>query len=244
MRKVHVGCAGWSVPRQVTARLPRDGSHLERYGQVFPAVEINSSFYRAHKRETYQRWAASVPGTFRFAVKLPRELTHTRRLRGAREPLNSFLSGVSGLGGKLGPVLVQLPPSLAFDRAVARRFLRTLRDLHDAPVVLEARHASWFEGDADALLAEYRVGRVAADPPPYPPAAEPGGWLRIAYFRLHGSPRMYYSAYGAEFVGSLAQRLSGLSKNRSVWCIFNNTAAGAAARDALALLDRLTIREE
>ena len=80
---VFVGCAGWSIPRQHASYFPSEGSHLERYARFLPAVEINSSFYRPHKPATYARWAASVPDGFRFLFKLPRAITHERRLRGA-----------------------------------------------------------------------------------------------------------------------------------------------------------------
>src|SRR3954449_13476072 len=104
-----IGTAGWSIPKEHAAPFPPTRSHLERYGAVFNAVEINSSFYRPHRRATYERWAASVRDGFRFAVKMPKAITHERRLRDAGELLNRFLSEVAGLGPKLGPLLVQLP---------------------------------------------------------------------------------------------------------------------------------------
>src|SRR5688572_19432683 len=110
-----IGCAGWSIPREHAAEFPVEGTHLQRYAQRFPAVEINSSFYRPHRPETYARWAASTPDGFRFAVKVPREITHTRRLREVDEPLERFLAEAGALGEKLGPLLVQLPPSLQFE---------------------------------------------------------------------------------------------------------------------------------
>jgi uncharacterized protein YecE (DUF72 family) len=134
----------------------------------------------------------------------------------------------------LGPLLVQLPPGLAFDPAVAEAFFARLRDRWAGPVVCEPRHASWFGADAEALLSAYRIGRVAADPPPHPGAAEPGGWNGVAYWRLHGSPRMYFSAYDDAALQSLASRLEG-RRGRETWCVFDNTASGAAAANALTL---------
>src|SRR5918995_5885915 len=104
-----------------------DGSHLERYAAVFNAVEINTSFYRPHRTATYQRWAASVPEDFRFAVKVPKTITHERRLKDADELLDRFLSEVGGLGPKLGPLLLQMPPSLSFQSGIADTFLSGLR---------------------------------------------------------------------------------------------------------------------
>lgn len=124
---IRIGTAGWSVPKEHAAAFPAEGSHLGRYAQVFRAVEINSSFYRPHRRTTYERWADSVPETFRFAVKVPKAVTHEHRLRTTGELLFQFLSAVDGLGSKLGPLLVQLPPSLGFEPGVADRFLEDLR---------------------------------------------------------------------------------------------------------------------
>ena len=123
---VQVGCAGWSIPREYAEHFPAGGTHLERYAQRLPAVEINSSFYRPHRPQTYARWAASVPDTFRFAVKVPKEMTHTRRLRDSAEPLDRFLSAVAALGPMLGPLLIQLPPSLRFDAVIGAAFFAAL----------------------------------------------------------------------------------------------------------------------
>ncbi len=110
-----VGTASWNVPPQHQAAFPTVGSHLERYAQRLPAVEINTSFYRPHRVATYVRWSEAVPAAFRFAVKVPREITHTRKLVDINEPLDRFLTEIQGLGEKLGPLLVQFPPSFAFN---------------------------------------------------------------------------------------------------------------------------------
>ncbi len=124
---IRVGCAGWSVPKEHAARFPEVGSHLERYAGRFPAVEINSSFYRPHRPATYARWAEAAPAGFRFAVKIPREITHLRRLRDPEGPLERFLAECGALGNALGPLLVQLPPSLAFEDTVAASYFAALR---------------------------------------------------------------------------------------------------------------------
>jgi uncharacterized protein YecE (DUF72 family) len=238
---LRIGCAGWSVPKASASSFGVAGSHLERYAAALSAVEIDSSFHRPHRPETYARWAASVPPAFRFAVKVPREVTHVRRLRGAREPLESFLAGVRELGGRLGPLLIQLPPSLSFDAAVARDFFDLLRGLHAGPAACEPRHPSWMEDAAEELLRERGVARVAADPPRHPRATDPGGAPEPAYFRLHGSPRLYHSSYSAAYLEALAGRIREVSRRAgAVWCIFDNTAAGAAAANALDLAALLT----
>lgn len=233
--RLYIGCAGWTIPKEHRADFPERGSHLERYAARFPAVEVNASFYRAIRPATYARWAEAVPEGFRFAVKVPRQVTHIGRLRDP-SALAPFLSAVQALGEKLGPLLLQLPPSLPLDIGSVRPFLQALREHFAGEVVCEARHASWFTVEGETLLREFRIARVAADPPPFPEAGRPGGWAGLAYFRLHGSPRMYYSAYSPDFLAALARTLQEWACSIPVWCIFNNTAAGAAIADALGLM--------
>jgi uncharacterized protein YecE (DUF72 family) len=231
-----IGTAGWSVPSRYAAELPPDGSHLERYARRFDAVEINSSFYRPHQRKTYQRWAQSVPAGFRFSVKLPKAITHEARLADCDALLDGFVAEVTGLGDRLGVLLVQLPPKFGFDRRVADRFFDDLRQRLDVPVACEPRHPSWFTPDVNEWLAERRIARVAADPAPVPDAGEPGGWNGLAYYRWHGSPRIYYSDYDEAALAALAKRLDAQRQHGiPAWCILDNTALGAALGNALAL---------
>ncbi len=244
---VRIGTAGWSIPRAAARDFAGDGSHLARYARVLGCAEINTSFYRSHRPEVYARWAAQTPPDFRFAVKLPRAITHDRQLRGARATLAGFIDEVSGLGDRLGALLVQLPPSLAFEAKLVGNFFGVLRRQFDGPVVCEPRHASWFDPAADRSLVRWRIGRVAADPARWPSAALPGGWLgpagdgvgAVLYHRWHGSPRMYWSAYGDAWLQARAAELVRWPHGADCWCIFDNTAAGAAASDALRLRARL-----
>ena len=235
-----VGCAGWSVPAAEKDRFPTEGSHLERFATRLPAVEIDSSFYRTHRPATYARWAASVPPSFRFAVKLPKTITHDAGLRDIESALDAFLAGPRSLGAKLGCLLVQLPPRLEFIPEIVERFLVALRQRHAGLVVAEPRHPGWFGEEAEQLLRRFHVGRVAADPARVPAAARPGGWPGLVYYRLHGSPRMYYSSYSPQFLRNLADRLTNHARPETpVWCIFDNTALGAATSNALELLREL-----
>lgn len=233
---VRVGCAGWSIRAEHAESFPGEGAHLERYARRLPAVEINSSFYRPHRPETYSRWAASTPDGFRFAVKAPKEITHSRRLADFDEPLDRFLSEATMLGHKLGPLLVQLPPSLRFEPIIAKAFFTGLRRRFPGSVVFEPRHATWFTSPVEQLLADHQIARVAADPPPVPAAAEPGGWRGLTYYRLHGSPTLYYSRYSGEYLDALAATLRAAP---NAWCIFDNTAEGEATANALELLERM-----
>jgi uncharacterized protein YecE (DUF72 family) len=236
---IHIGCAGWSLPKEHAPEFPRHGTHLQRYAERLPAVEINSSFYRPHRPTTYERWAASVPTYFRFAVKFPRVATHDHRLVRTDDVSARFFAESTMLGEKLGPVLVQLPPSLPFEAAIAVTFFGQLRERFKGKVVLEPRHRSWFTEAPEQLLIQHRIARVAADPAVVPAAATPGGWNGWVYYRLHGSPKMYYSAYSAGYLQAIAKKLMAASRRSEVWCIFDNTAEGAAIADALALLQCL-----
>ena len=236
MSAVRIGTAGWSIPRAWTHSIPEVGSHLERYAKVFSCAEINSTFYRPSRESTWLRWAASVPDDFRFSVKAPRFVSHDQALALTPEcmsTLHAFLVQARLLGDKLGPLLFQLPPKQPFavDRATA--FFSYLRTIHESAVVLEPRHASWFSPEAEALLCSLRIARVAADPAPVPLAASPAGAPSLLYYRWHGSPRKYYSAYTKEALAQLASELRPVDAD--AWVIFDNTASGAALGNALAL---------
>jgi uncharacterized protein YecE (DUF72 family) len=232
---IYIGTAGWSIPRASAPRFASEGTHLERYARVLPCAEINSSFYRPHQPATYAKWAQSTGKRFRFAVKVPKLITHGQRLRRSRAPFERFLEETGGLGSRRGPLLVQLPPSFEFNARAAAAFFEMARERYDGPLVCEPRHATWFTSKANALLIRYRVGRVAADPPTAEGSTVPGGWNGIAYFRLHGSPRMYWSRYEAPYISALAKHVAELSKSADVWCIFDNTATGSAIENALEL---------
>ena len=237
---VIVGTAGWSIARSEAEHFPAEGSALERYAAVFGGAEINSSFHRSHRASTWQRWAESVPAGFRFSAKLPKTITHQSKLVDCQALVGAFLEEVAPLGGALEVLLVQLPPRLAFDPGVAREFLADLKGRTDAAIACEPRHPSWFEKEADALLERLEVSRVAADPAVVPAAATPGGWRGLDYWRLHGSPAMYRSAYGPERLELLASEMADAVRDgRRLWCMFDNTASSAATGDALWLQRRL-----
>ena len=234
---VRVGTAGWAIPRDQRERFGAEGSRLERYARRLRCVEINSTFYRPHRLSTYARWAASVPDDFRFALKVPKEITHTRRFVDVVEPLEGFLAESAALGEKRGVLLVQLPPSFAYDAALADAFFATFRARYDGLLACEPRHPTWFADDAEVALRCSRVARVAADPAPVPAAAVPGGWAGFVYYRLHGAPRTYYSAYDDAALRALAERLRAATD--PAWCIFDNTALDAATGNALDLAELL-----
>jgi uncharacterized protein YecE (DUF72 family) len=229
-----IGTAGWSIASTAAGAFPGEGSALERYASVFAGVEINSSFHRSHRASTWARWEASVPAGFRFAVKLPKTVSHERKLRDCADLAAAFLDETAALGSKLAVLLLQLPPNLAFDAPLAEDFLAMFGKTTPARIVCEPRHPSWFEPDADALLARLEVARVAADPAVVAAAAAPGGWRGLAYWRLHGTPIMYRSAYGRERLAPYAEAIAAAEAGGAdAWCMFDNTASSAATGDAL-----------
>ena len=233
-----VGTAGWQVGGTTREHFTATGSHLEQYASTFNAAEINSCFYRPHRRSTYERWAASVPEAFRFSAKVPKLVTHDLRLVGVKAALEQFIGEVAGLGDRLGVLLVQLPPSFELELRGARAFFRRLTDLSPAAVVCEPRHTTWFTEAADRLFQSCNISRVGADPARVPEAALPRAFGGVLYTRLHGSPRMYYSSYTSEFLQYTAAQLDRETRSRlPTWCIFDNTAYGVATHNAVALRD-------
>jgi len=236
-----IGTAGWTLPREMQARFPGAGTHLERYARVFRCVEINSTFHRPHRASTFARWAASVPAGFRFALKIPKTITHAAKLAGTRSLVESFLADIEPLGTAADCLLVQLPPKLEFESRRARAFFSFLRDRFPRSIACEPRHASWFTPAAERLLRDLRIARVAAHPSRGPGGAEPGGWNGLVYYRLHGFPRVYYSSYDAGFLDALAGRLQRAGATPT-WCIFDNTTLGAGTANALSVLEALVKR--
>ncbi len=224
--QLHIGTGGWSWL-----------GDLKKYTLLFRSVEINTSFYGVPKRETFERWANTVPDDFIFSVKLFQGFTHTQRLADITG-LNDFISNMRALGNKLGPLLVQLPASLPFDSQVAAKFFSALREQFSGDIVCEPRNLSWFKQPVDDFLSEYQIARVAADPWRVEQASKPGGWKGVVYYRLHGSPIMYASAYTSEFLETLAPQLVDATNSAKVWCIFDNAAENAVnnARDLIDLV--------
>lgn len=235
-----IGTAGWRMPKVGDTR--NEGSVLEAYAAHFNGVEVNSTHYKHHMERTYLRWAASVPKSFRFGVKMHRDITHVQRLTQVG-PIQEFLCEVSALGDKLGPVLIQLPPKLSWSEAHGD-VLEAVREVYGGSIVLEPRHPSWADSAVLGRLKRIRIGVVAADPPLIVPAVEPLGEPSLAYFRLHGNPRMYWSPYDEAALRSVAEKAQAwFEKDHQVWIMFDNTASGEAAPNALRLKKMIGIVE-
>lgn len=224
---IKIACAGWTVAKEHSHLFLATGTHLERYASLFDAVEINATFYHLPKAGTIAKWRDAVSADFRFAVKMAKDITHIGRLKDL-EKIPLYMERVQLLGEKLGPVLVQLPPSLDFDASIAEQFFTACRLSHEGPMVMEPRHLTWFTDAAMALLEKYRIALVAADPAVNPAGTVPGAWPGIQYFRLHGSPKMYYSNYEESYLEALKALILPAAEHGPVWVVFDNTASGAA----------------
>ncbi len=242
MSDIYVGTAGWALSRASASRFAFAGTHLERYSRRLRGVEINSCFYRSHLPATYAKWRAATPAGFRFAIKAPRAITHDARLQDTRSAFEQFIDETAPLAEKRGPVLIQLPPSLEFEHPIASKFFDMVRTVYAGSVVCEPRHPTWFTAAATAVFCEHQVSRVAADPARVPEAIVPAGWAGVVYFRLHGSPRMYWSRYDLDYLAAIARTLRGLPAATEAWCVFDNTASGAALDNAWDLRELLTTR--
>lgn len=236
LSKVRVGVAGWSLPAAHRCAFGEGGSVLARYATGLNCVEINSSFYRPHQTKTYERWARSVPAGFRFSVKMPKAITHEHSLQGCAGLLDRFVDECSGLGRKLDVVLIQLPPSLAFSARVASTFFSMVRRRVPTWVHLacEPRHRSWSAAPAEAVMARHGVNRVGADPDPIGAGDAPSPFGTCRYWRLHGTPRIYYSEYPDQALDAIARRVRTAAPAAPAWVIFDNTAHGHAIANALA----------
>ena len=236
---VHLGTAGWSIRGEHSPRVRRRRHTPPALCDPVQLGRINSCFYAPTGLPPTIVGRHRAWSIFRFAVKLPKVITHESRLVDVGPALERFLGEIAGLGTKLGPILVQLPPSFAFDAALASSFFSELRSRFGGDVVFEPRHESWFTDPVEDMLIQSRVARVAADPARVPAAAEPGGYEKVVYLRLHGSPRIYYSAYTPETLEHVAGSWRKGVVCDFTWCIFDNTALGAATPDALIVKSRL-----
>jgi uncharacterized protein YecE (DUF72 family) len=241
---IRIGTAGWTIPAQLKPSFMGIGTHLERYARTFNCVEINSSFYRDHKPETYAKWAQCTPENFRFAVKLSKVFTHERRLLAPSADLERGLEGIRHLDYKWSILLIQFPPSLAFDFKTAAMFFRSLRRSYSGPAAFEPRHLTWSSPEAIETIKEYSLSRVLADPDPCPlppqvSASEIGAAAGLIYYRLHGSPAIYKSRYAPAELKRVAGQLKRASPQFESWCIFDNTTFGFATENAIELMQNL-----
>lgn len=230
---LRIGTAGWSIPKEFRKYFPDEESQLASYSQIFNCVEINSTFSKIHKGTTFEKWALITPDHFEFSLKLHRSFTHESDLKPKLTELKNNLLLMGELGTKWKVLLLQFPGKQDFNEKKMGRFYENIRKYFDGSIVLEPRNLSWLSQESKALMKEYKISKVVADPERCPHDSKnilsTGG---ITYVRLHGNPVIYKSSYNKNFIRNLHQELSTYKKT---WCIFDNTALGKATGNALAL---------
>jgi uncharacterized protein YecE (DUF72 family) len=234
-----VGTSGWQY-RDWRGVLYPDGlpqrGWLERYAEEFATVEVNNAFYRLPERTVFERWRDQTPDGFVVAVKVSRYLTHVKRLQDPQEPVARLVDRAAGLGPRLGPYLLQLPPTL---RASADRLDACLRAFpRDARVAVEPRHESWWTDEVRAVLERHNAALCWADRSgrPVTPRWPTAGW---GYVRLHEGTASPSSSYGRTALASWLDRIDDQwrsARGTDVFVFFNNDRGGAAVRNACTLV--------
>ncbi len=237
--KIHIGTSGWSYSDWKGVIYPQEiksADWLTQYATWFDTTEINSSFYRMTRESTVLKWASKVPADFKFCPKISKYLTHNKRLNEPEEPLERFFGVFGQIKEHLGPVLVQLPPSLKFNGKVAEHFFKLLTTQYSQyDFVLEVRHATWLEQEAVDMLHHYKIGSVISQSGvgfPYSEAIT----SHIVYVRFHGPAKLYDSAYSDEQLVEYAIKFKKwLKEGKQVWVFFNNTMRGHGFHNAITL---------
>jgi uncharacterized protein YecE (DUF72 family) len=237
---VFVGTSGWQY-RDWKARFYPEGvpqkKWLEHYAGRFQVVESNAAFYRLPEHKTFEDWARRTPADFVMAVKASRYLTHILRLRDPAEPVGRLLDNAAGLGDKLGPILLQLPPTLKADVGALAETLEEFSGR--AQVAVEFRHPSWFTDQVRELLGDKDAALCLVDRESRPvgPLWRTADW---SYLRLHAGRAAPYPCYGRSALSSWADRLAEQwAPDEDVYVFFNNDTLGCAVRDASVFVARL-----
>lgn len=226
---IHIGTSGWQYDSWKRRFYPKDlpqSQWLPFYAERFETVEVNSTFYRLPKHETFVRWREVTPPGFVVTVKASRFITHIKRLKDPVDSVRLFYERAEGLGDKLGPVLFQLPPRFGADLGHLEAFLAVLP--RDIPAAFEFRDASWETEGVRALLDVHGAALVLADRPGWRvPLIVTGGW---SYIRFHQGQRPS-PHYRRGKLRRWADRIAAM-RARDVYIYFNNDPDGAAVRDA------------
>lgn len=239
-----IGTSGWSYRHWTGGLFYPEGlassKLLPWYAGRFDAVEIDGSFYRLPKRETFAAWRDAVPAGFRFAVKATRYVTHMKKLKDPEDSMRRSLAAFEGLGDKLGPVLFQLPPRWRMDLGRLEAFLQALPRRRG--YAFEFRNESWFDPRVYALLerhgAAFCIYHLAGRTSPMAVTAP------LVYVRLHGPGAAYRGRYHGNALRGWARRIdSWRDGGHDVWCFFDNDEAAYAPHDAERLKTMLSTEE-
>jgi uncharacterized protein YecE (DUF72 family) len=238
---VFIGTSGWQYDHWRGTFYPEGVAQsrwLEFYAEQFRVVELNNSFYQLPKRETFDAWAKRTPDDFVLAAKMSRYLTHVRRLKEPSEPVGRFLSHAQGLGSKLGPVLLQLPPTLRADAGLLEEVLGAFPA--GVRVALEPRHDSWFLDEIAAVLSEHNAAMCLTDrkAEPVTPVWRTADWTFLRFHEGTGSPHPCYKRSTMEtWVERLAESWG--KKRSDLFVFFNNDPRACALRDAVVFAELL-----
>ena len=236
-----VGTSGWQYKdwREPFYEGRPQREWLAHYAGRFPTVEVNNAFYRLPERSVFERWREQTPDGFVVAVKVSRYLTHIRRLKDPAEPVARLVERAAGLGDRLGPYLLQLPPTLKVDVGRLDDCLSRFPD--GARVAVAPRHDSWWTDEVHDTLARHGAALCWADrrSRPISPLWAPSGW---GYVRFHEGAASPWPSYGRHALASWLDRMAeAWPADADVYAYFNNDQRAGAGRDAAALV-RLAAR--
>jgi uncharacterized protein YecE (DUF72 family) len=235
--QIYIGTSGWIYDHWSEVFYPKDcpkTKWLEFYAKHYGTVELNASFYRLPKPQTFENWRTRTPDTFLWAVKANRYITHIKRIKDVEEPLGRFYSSVELLKEKLGPILFQLPPNLSFDEAVLSNFCQHLKGDH--LYTLEVRHPSWAQKRVVEILKDNNIALCISDTAGRYPYIEEDT-ATFFYIRLHGSRKLYGSEYSEKELRTFARKIRDWSKDTYLY--FDNDYGGYAIKNAKGLREIL-----
>jgi len=236
---LHIGTSGWSYKHWSEIFYPKDikpDKYLEFYATQFACVELNSCFYHLPLKTTVTGWTIRTHETFKFCPKLSRFITHQMLLVNIEGALQNFFDVFAGMKNRLGPVLIQLPPGLSFDKPLINNFFSLIREEYSQyRFAVEVRNRSWINDSFPDLLSQSGVAFVIADSGnryPYNEAVT----TDLVYLRLHGREQLYASDYNENDLRSYAEKiLIWLNEGKEVWVFFNNDYYGFAVKNAARL---------
>ena len=235
MERIRIGCSGWNYKHWRGIFYPQglpQRRWFEFYAAHFDTVEINNSFYRLPKAETFDKWRAQAPAGFCYAVKANRFLTQAKKLKDCEEPLARMMPPFRALGDRLGPILYQLPPRFRINLERLEQFLTLVP--RDVVNVFEFREPSWYVRETYDLLDRHGAAFCIHDMAGSTTERIVTG--PIAYVRFHGASGKYWGRYPDEHLLSWSDWMVAQARQgRPVWAYFNNDIHGHAIADALTL---------
>ena len=236
LNNVFIGTSGWSYSHWKTQfyKTTPKKDWLSYYSQKFNSVEINSTFYRLQREETFEKWALTTPDDFVFSIKANRYLTHTKKLKDPDSSINLEMEHAKELGDKLAVVLWQLPASFKINIQRLENFIHALKQWQDVRHTIEFRHTSWFEVVVKQLLSENKIAICQSDAKSWPMWSEVN--TDFVYIRLHGHTETYVSSYSNASLQSWAEKIRHWQgEGKAVYVYFDNDAYAHAPKNALQL---------